>query len=223
MGRRRGRLPGRQLPGALERVERQVPRHRARLLEGRRRRRSPSWPTASPAQSICIRETAAAPTPASTSSPPTTASRCTTSSATTTSTTRPTARTTATARTTTSWNCGVEGPTDDPTIVAAREQTQAQLPGHAAPLAGRADALRRRRDRPHPARQQQRLLPGQRDQLVRLGPRRAQARLARLHARPDRAARRATRVSAAPASSRDAGSAARWWRTWPGFAPTASR
>ena len=41
-----------------------------------------------------------------------------------------------------SWNCGVEGPTDDPEIIAAREQTEAQLAGDAAALAGRADALR---------------------------------------------------------------------------------
>ena len=38
----------------------------------------------------------------------------------------------------------------------------AQLPDHAAALPGRADDRARRRDRPHPARQQQRLLPGQR-------------------------------------------------------------
>ncbi len=35
LGRRRGRLPGRQLPAAVDRVERQVPRHRPRLLAGR--------------------------------------------------------------------------------------------------------------------------------------------------------------------------------------------
>ncbi len=39
----------------------------------------------------------------------------------------------------------------------------AQLPGHADAVPGRADARPRRRAGPHPARQQQRLLPGQRD------------------------------------------------------------
>ena len=97
--------------------------------------------------------------------------------ATTTSTTRRTARTTATAPTTThSWNCGAEGPTDDADVNRAPRAPDAELPGHAAPLAGHADDLRRRRDRAHAARQQQRLLPGQRDQLVRLGPRRRAAR-----------------------------------------------
>ena len=38
----RGRLPGRQLPRAVGGVERQVPRHRARVLEGRRAARSAS-------------------------------------------------------------------------------------------------------------------------------------------------------------------------------------
>ena len=68
-----------------------------------------------------------------------------------------------------SWNCGVEGPTDDPAHHRAARAPAAQLHGHAAAVAGRADDLRRRRDRPHAAGQQQRLLPGQRDQLVRLG------------------------------------------------------
>ena len=39
-----------------------------------------------------------------------------------------------------------------------------QLPGHAAAQPGRADDLARRRAGPHPERQQQRVLPGQRDQ-----------------------------------------------------------
>ena len=37
VGRRRGRLPGRQLPGFVDRVEREVSRHCARLLAGRAR------------------------------------------------------------------------------------------------------------------------------------------------------------------------------------------
>ena len=49
---------------------------------------------------------------------------------------------------------------------------EAQLPGHAAAVPGRADAAGRRRDGPHPAGQQQRLLPGQRGLLGRLGGRR---------------------------------------------------
>ena len=70
-----------------------------------------------------------------------------------------------------SWNCGAEGDTDDPEINALRAAPAAQLPGHAAALPGHADAARRRRVRPHAGRQQQRLVPGQRDLLVRLGPR----------------------------------------------------
>ena len=38
-----------------------------------------------------------------------------------------------------SWNCGAEGPTDDPTINALARAAEAQLPRHAAALAGRAD------------------------------------------------------------------------------------
>ena len=55
-----------------------------------------------------------------------------------------------------SWNCGVEGDTDDPDVTRAARSPAAQLPHHAAPLAGHADAARRRRARAHPARQQQR-------------------------------------------------------------------
>ena len=51
----------------------------------------------------------------------------------------------------------------------------AQLPRDAAVVARHPDDSRRRRDRPHAAGQQQRLLPGQRDLLVRLDPRSTQA------------------------------------------------
>ncbi len=51
----------------------------------------------------------------------------------------------------------------------AARAPDAQHAGDAAAVAGHADAARRRRVRPHAGRQQQRLLPGQRDQLDRLG------------------------------------------------------
>src|SRR5207249_4146941 len=69
-----------------------------------------------------------------------------------------------------------------------------ELPGDALPLAGRADAAPRRRTRPHPARQQQRLLPGQRALVARLEPRPAARRPARVLAAADRAAAAASRL-----------------------------
>ena len=66
----------------------------------------------------------------------------------------------------------------------------------AARLAGGADDPRRRRDRPHAGRQQQRVLPGRRDLLVRLGARGPRA--ARLHAARDRLSPRARRLPPPP-------------------------
>ena len=74
-----------------------------------------------------------------------------------------------------SWNCGAEGPTRGSGGQRAQGPAGAQLPGDAVLLAGRADAAGRRRARPHPARQQQRVLPGQRGVLGGLGGRRAPA------------------------------------------------
>ncbi len=68
-----------------------------------------------------------------------------------------------------SWNCGAEGPTDDEQVARVSPPPATQLPRDAAALAGRSDAARRRRDRTYAGRQQQRLLPGQRDLVVRLG------------------------------------------------------
>ena len=87
-----------------------------------------------------------------------------------------------------SWNCGLEGPTDDPEVQRPARAPAARAAGHAAAGAGHADAGRRRRTRPQPGRQQQPLLPGQPDHLDRLGARRPVAD--RLH-RP--------RAGAAPA------------------------
>ena len=94
-----------------------------------------------------------------------------------------------------SWNCGVEGPTDDPEINALRARQQRNflatlLLSQGVPMLLGGDEIG-----PHPARQQQRLVPGQRDLLVRLG---ADARgrrgAARVHAAADRAAPRAPGV-----------------------------
>ena len=65
-------------------------------------------------------------------------------------------------------NWGVEGPTDDPAIRATRRAVLRAMLVTAVASAGHADAAGGRRVRPHPGRQQQRLLPGQRDQLGRL-------------------------------------------------------
>jgi isoamylase len=66
-------------------------------------------------------------------------------------------------------NHGAEGPTDDPAI-RGPGAPEAELHGDPPLLPGRAHAPGRRRDRSDPGGQQQRVLPGQRDQLVRLGP-----------------------------------------------------
>ena len=110
-----------------------------------------------------------------------------------------------------SWNCGVEGPTDDPDVLALRARQSARTAEHAAPVVRRAAAPRRRRARPHPAGQQQRLLPGQRARLVRLvGGRR---RPARLHPAPRSRCAAATRCSGADASCRAPPPSALAWYT----------
>ena len=85
-----------------------------------------------------------------------------------------------------SWNCGVEGPTTDPAIEALRARQIKNFLTDPDALAGRADAARRRRDPPHAARQQQRLLPGQRDELVRLDAGRREPRRAAVRSADDR-------------------------------------
>ena len=87
-----------------------------------------------------------------------------------------------------SWNCGVEGPTDDPHDPPAAAAADPELHHHDAGQPGRPDARARRRARPDPGRQQQRLRPGQPDRLGRLGPRRRPAGPARLHLGGDRPA-----------------------------------
>ncbi|CAA9335276.1 MAG: GH13_11 / GH13 / GH13_13 / GH13_10 / GH13_ 36 / CBM48 / GH13_32 / GH13_37 / GH13_14, partial [uncultured Gemmatimonadetes bacterium] len=79
----------------------------------------------------------------------------------------------------------------------ARE-AEAQLPGDAPPFPGRADALRRRRDGAHPGGQQQRVLPGQRDLVAALGCGRARPGPAGVHAPRGHPAPRAPRVPPPP-------------------------
>ena len=95
-----GRLPGRQLPGALGGVERALPRHDARLLARRGERRAVRVALHRVERPLPA-TTGARRSRRSTSSRRTTGSRCAISSRTTTSTTRRTARTTRTAPTTT--------------------------------------------------------------------------------------------------------------------------
>ena len=73
-----------------------------------------------------------------------------------------------------SWNCGVEGPTDDPAINALRAQQKRNflatlLLSQGVPMLLAGDEIGHTQQR-----QQQRLLPGQRDQLDRLGRHRRQ-------------------------------------------------
>ena len=118
-----------------------------------------------------------------------------------------------------SWNCGAEGPTDDPAVLALRARQKRNFLTTLLLSQGVPMLLARRRDGPHPAGQQQRLLPGQRDLLGRLGgPRRRRHRPARLRPRADPAARPITRCSGAGASSAasPAAAAGRGWATSPG-------
>ena len=61
-----------------------------------------------------------------------------------------------------SWNLGVEGPTDDPEILAARARQQRNFLTTLLLSQGVPMLRARRRGRPHPAGQQQHLRPGQR-------------------------------------------------------------
>ena len=69
-----------------------------------------------------------------------------------------------------SWNCGVEGPTERRCGRAAAPPPGEELHCHPAHIDRYADAPDGRRNAPHSAGQQQRLLPGQRGQLARLEP-----------------------------------------------------
>ena len=67
-----------------------------------------------------------------------------------------------------SWNCGVEGPTDDPEIERLRNRQVKNFLTVTLLSLGMPMILMGDEGAAQPVRQQQRLLPGQRDQLVRL-------------------------------------------------------
>ena len=67
-----------------------------------------------------------------------------------------------------SWNHGVEGPTDDPAVLSCARDRCATCSRRCCLSQGVPMIAGRRRVRTHAARQQQRLLPGQRDELGRL-------------------------------------------------------
>ena len=91
-----------------------------------------------------------------------------------------------------SWNCGVEGPTDDPAVNALRARQQRNflatlLLSQGVPMVLGGDEWGQ-----VAGRQQQRVVPGQRGLVVRLG--RVRCRAARVHEAADRAAARAPGV-----------------------------
>ena len=69
-----------------------------------------------------------------------------------------------------SWNCGVEGPTDDPAVERLRNRQVKNFLAVTLLAAGAPMLLMGDEVQADTAGQQQRLLSGQRDQLVRLGP-----------------------------------------------------
>ena len=198
VGRRRGRLPGRQLPAAVVGVERPLPRHRARLLARRGPDASASSRRGSPARPTCYEATGRRPSA---------------------SINFVTAHDGFTLRDLVSYNekhneaNGEDGqrrrePQPVVELRASRARPTTRRSTSCAPVSsatssstlllsqGVPDAARRRRVRSHPGRQQQRVLPGQRDLVVRLGGRRRGA--ADVHERGSRHPPRSPGVPAAP-------------------------
>ncbi len=125
VGRRPRRLPGGQLPAAVDGVERPVPRHGPRLLARRTVHPGRVRLPARPARRTSTSTPAAGRWHRSTSSPPTTASRCATWCPTTRSTTRPTARATTTANPTTApGTAASRAPPTIPSVLALRARQQ---------------------------------------------------------------------------------------------------
>ncbi len=169
VGRRRRLSGGHVRQPPLGRMERPFPRRSPPLLARRPEHGRPAGHAPGRLQRSVPGRRAAARTTASTSSPPTTASRSTTWSPTARNTTRPTAKTTPTARRTISaTTTASKVPPAAPAVEAVRLR---QIKNFIASLLlsqGVPMLLCGRRMPPHPGRQQQRLLPGQRHLLVQL-------------------------------------------------------
>ncbi len=166
---RRG-LPGGQLSRVVVGMERQVPRLRSASSGKATAAWCPNSPRASPAPAISTNGAAAARTPASISSPATTASRLNDLVSYDHKHNEANGEENRDGESNNnSWNCGAEGPTDDPAVNNLRETKMRSflatlLLSQGVPMLLAGDEMR-----PHPARQQQRLLPGQRGDLARLG------------------------------------------------------
>jgi isoamylase len=170
VGHRRGRVPGGPLPARLGRVERPVPRHRAPLLEGRRgqladarerrfsgsadifdRRGRRSWASVNfvtAHDGFTLRDLVSYDRKHNEANGEGNRDGVEHNH---------------------SWNHGVEGPTDDPRSGALRNRQMRNLlatllVSQGTPMLLGGDEFGRTKQR-----QQQRLLPGQRAQLVRLG------------------------------------------------------
>ncbi|CAA9224272.1 MAG: GH13_11 / GH13 / GH13_13 / GH13_10 / CBM 48 / GH13_37 / GH13_36, partial [uncultured Corynebacteriales bacterium] len=207
VGRRPRRLPGRQLPAALDRVERRLPGHRPGLLA---RRAGDAGRVRRPHHRVPRPVRALRPAPGGQHQLRHRARRLHLA--------RPGLLQREAQRGQRRGQPGRRVPQPllelrgrgrhrRPGDPGAAGPAAAQLHRHPVPVPGRADAAARRRDRPHPARQQQLLLPGQRHHLAGLGERRRAA--GRLHRPGLRAAPRAPGVPAAPVLQRPAGAARR--------------
>ena len=199
VGRRRGRLPGRQLPGAVDGVERQLSRRGARLLERRQADGVSSFALAADRLERPLRGgRPPARRAASTSSPRTTASRCATSSRYNEKHNEANGEDNRDGTDDNrSWNCGVEGPTDDPAINALRERQQRNFLAtlflsQGVPMLLGGDEIGRTQGGNNNAYCQDNEIS-----LVRLGARRAPGALLDFTRAADRAAARAPGVPAA--------------------------